>query len=134
MKNRQKNIASAAAKAAFAVRNQAQPTIKIDPNIIKQGEDMLCMNEIPNPEKPGEFFTCGGPVFVDAYRLKYVSPIMSPTGQQTVGNVMIGKMCAACGKIFNPDEWLKNRNKNVEEGVQDKRDGAILGTDGKPIA
>jgi hypothetical protein len=135
MNKNQRNIADAAAKLAFQKRRPMPGggMVNIDPEIIKKGEDMLCQNEIPDPEKPGEFFTCGGPVFVDAYRLKYVSPIMTPTGQQTVGNVMIGKICVACGKVFSPDEWLAKRQKNVDEGVQDKRDGGLLDEKGDPI-
>lgn len=125
-------IAAAAARAAHAPNQGGPAMTPIDPKIIKNGEDMMCMNEIPHPETK-EMVICGSPIFVDAYRLKYVSPIMSPTGQQTIGNMMIGKLCVACGKVFNPDEWLAARNKDADDGVKDKRDGKIVGTDGKPI-
>ena len=83
------------------------------------------MNEIVHPETK-ELTQCGNPIFVDAYRLKYVSPIISPTGQQTIGNLLIGKMCVACLRVFNPDEWLKakqERDKILEGTVLEKKKG-----------
>lgn len=109
-------LANMAAQAARAGGATGPQMVQIDPNIVKKGEDMKCLNQIPKLDEKtgrpieGEFFQCNGEIFVDAYRLKYVSPIVSPTGQQTVGNIMIGKLCVACGKIFSPDEWLKARN------------------------
>lgn len=111
-------LGNMAAKAALAQGMGMKP-VKIDPKIVKDAEDMKCMNMIPKINErgvpiEGEFFRCNGEIFVDAYRLKYVSPIMSPIGQQTVGNLMIGKICVACGKVFSPDEWLKERNAKAE--------------------
>lgn len=74
---------------------------------------MTCMHEIPIEGKEGEFMQCGGEVFVEAAKLRYISPIMSPAGKQTVATLNIGKLCVACGKIFQPDEWLKQQNKKV---------------------
>jgi hypothetical protein len=100
----------------------------LNPDVLKKAEDMLCMNEIPKLDKDkkpiaGEFTQCNGEIFVDAYRLKYVSPILSPVGRNTVGNLMVGKLCIVCGKIFNPDEWMKQREahtKAVKETVLEK--------------
>jgi hypothetical protein len=106
----QKNIADAAAHAA-----QRMPQGQLDPKILKDAEDMKCMNDIPviDPKTmlpvPNQTTKCDGEVFVDAMKLKYINPILSPVGQQTVGAMMIGKICVKCGKIFNPDEWLKEK-------------------------
>lgn len=93
---------------------------------IESAEPMVCMNEIPVPDKNGEFMQCGGEIFVEATRLRYINPIMSPTGQQTVATVNIGKMCVACGRLFNPDQWLKQKQE-IEKATK----GTILGKDGK---
>ena len=69
---------------------------------------------------------CGGEIFVEATRLRYISPIMSPTGQQTIATVNIGKLCVACGKIFSPDEWLKTHSKDEETKSK------LVDKDGKP--
>ena len=88
--------------------------------------EMKCMNEIPVDAKPGEFMQCGGEIFVEASRLRYISKIMSPTGQQTIATVPIGKLCIACGRIFNPDEWLKTHNED------EKTKSKLVDKDGKP--
>lgn len=93
---------------------------------IESAEEMRCLNEIPIPKKEGEFMQCGGEIFVEATRLRYINPIMSPTGQQTVATVNIGKLCVACGKIFSPDQWLKQKQE-MEKAVK----GTILDKDGK---
>ena len=87
--------------------NTPPPMMQFSKEALKSAIDMKCMNEIPIPEKDGEFMQCGGEIFVEALRQKYISPIMSPTGQQTVAAINIGKLCVACGRVFNPDEWLK---------------------------
>lgn len=99
------------------ISNKGAPGMVLDPKIIKDAEDMKCIHLIPKmdektgrPLESGEVFECKGEIFVDAYRLKYVSPIMSPVGRQTVGNIMVGKLCVACGKIFSPDEWMKDKS------------------------
>lgn len=41
---------------------------------------------------------CGGEIFKEACVIKRVSPLMSPTGQETV--IPVGTfMCAACGHV-----------------------------------
>ncbi|HUT81481.1 MAG TPA: hypothetical protein VMZ29_09800 [Candidatus Bathyarchaeia archaeon] len=111
----------------------------ISPEAIKSSVDMLCMNEIQaigedGQPKPGEFMQCGGEIFVEAHRLKYISPIMSPTGQKTVATLMVGKLCIICGKIFIPEEWQKQHDelekKETEQSIATK--GTILDKDGKP--
>jgi len=93
--------------------------IVITKEIIEQAEDITCINQLPKLDTrgkiiDGEFILCNGQVFTDAFRLKYVSPILSPTGKQTIGNLFIGKICLVCGKIFNPDEWVKQRDEHVK--------------------
>ena len=106
----------------------------ISPEAIKSAVDMRCMNEIPIDAKPGEFMQCGGEIFVEANQLKYISPIMSPTGQKTVATLMVGKLCIVCGKIFDPEKWEKQYNelekKKTEQSIATK--GTILDKDGKP--
>lgn len=105
--------------------------MQLTPELIKKGENMNCMNEIPKLDergKPieGEVIRCNSPIFVDAYNLKYISPILSPAGINTVGNIMIGKLCVACGKLFSPDEWMKEKDahdKAVKDTVLDKKGG-----------
>jgi hypothetical protein len=110
-----KNIADMAAKAARQMPKQQNVNIPIE--TIKKGEDMKCIGQIPVIEdgkiKEGEFKICNCNIFIEAANLKYISPIISPTGQQTIATLLIGKMCVQCGKIFNPDEWLKNREEKV---------------------
>ena len=103
-----------------------QQQMQFSREAIESAEEMRCMNEIPVPNKNGEFMQCGGEIFVEAARLKYINPIMSPTGQQTVATVNIGKMCVACGRIFNPDQWLKQKQE-TEKATK----GTILDKDGK---
>jgi len=111
----------------------------ISPEAIKSSVDMLCMNKIQaigedGQPKPGEFMQCGGEIFVEAHRLKYISPIMSPTGQKTVAALNVGKLCIVCGRIFNPEEWEKQHNeleKHTEKKINTTK-GAILDKDGKP--
>jgi len=103
-----------------------QQQVQLSKDAMDSAVEMKCINEIPVFEngdaKPGEFMQCGGEVFVDAHRLKYISAIMSPTGQKTVADVNIGKLCIVCGKIFNPDKWMKQH---------DEMDIKILDKDGK---
>ena len=84
-----------------------QQQMQFSAEAIKSAKEIKCINEIPIDSKPGEFMQCGGELFVEALRLKYISKIMSPVGKETVANMNIGKLCIACGKIFNPDEWMK---------------------------
>jgi len=107
-------------------RQTAPMQMQFSKEAIESAEPMHCMNEIPINEKPGEFMQCGGEIFVEAARLRYINPIMSPTGQQTVATVNIGKLCIACGKIFQPDAWLKNKQE-TEKATK----GTILDKDGK---
>jgi len=98
-----------------------QGMINIDPKVVKDGKDMLCINQLPALDErgqpiPDQFITCNGEIFVDAYRLKYISPILSPTGTNTVGNLMVGKICIVCGKLFNPQEWVEMNNKQKKGG------------------
>lgn len=104
------NIANAAAHAAQQMPQQPI----LDPKLLNDAEDMKCINQIPMLDEnrqpiPDKFITCNGEIFVDAMKLKYINPILSPIGKQTVGAMMIGKICIVCGKIFNPDEWMKQR-------------------------
>jgi len=92
-----------------------QPQMQISKEAIDSAKPMTCMQEIPVLEKEGEFMQCGGEIFVDAAKLRYINPIMSPTGKQTVATLNIGKLCIACGKIFQPDEWLKQNNEMLKD-------------------
>jgi hypothetical protein len=105
-----------------------QPQMQFSPEALKSAKEMKCLNEIPIDKKPGEFMQCGGEIFVEATRLRYISKIMSPIGRQTIATVNIGKLCVACGRIFNPDEWLK-QNQEMEKGLE----GTILDKDGKKL-
>lgn len=106
---------------------QQQPQqMQFSREAIESAEPMVCMNEIPMDKKPGEFMQCGGEIFVEATRLRYINPIMSPTGQQTIATVNIGKLCIACGKIFQPDAWLKQKQE-IEKATK----GTILDKNGK---
>ena len=98
--------------------NNAPPIMQFSKEALNSALEMKCLNEIPLNDKPGEFVQCGGEIFVEAARLKYISPIMSPTGQQTIATVNIGKLCVACGKVFSPDEWLKQHNAH-EKALKD---------------
>jgi hypothetical protein len=110
-------IGKMAAKAALQGPNVNNAPVSIDIELAKKGEDMKCMNQIPMIDQKtgkvieGKTITCNGIYFVEATSLKYISPIISPTGQNTVVNLVVGKMCVRCGHIFNPDEWLKNREE-----------------------
>lgn len=114
-----------------------QPLMQFSPEALKSAKEMRCMNEIPINEKPGEFMQCGGELFVEATRLRYISKIMSPMGKETVATVNIGKLCIACGKIFSPDEWLKNEaemEKGLEGTVLDKnKSSSLLDEHGKKV-
>ena len=77
---------------------------------INSAIDMTCQNELKFNDKD-ETQICNGEIFIEAARLKYINPIMSPTGQQTVATVNIGKMCVKCGAVFSPDQWLKKHNE-----------------------
>ena len=104
----------------------AQPQMQFSPEAIKSAKEMTCINEIPLEGKKGQFIQCGGQIFVEASRLKYISKIMSPMGKETIATVAIGKLCIACGKIFNPDEWMK-----LELEREKATKGTILDKDGK---
>ena len=84
--------------------------MKFTKEAIESAIDMRCSNESKFDDSD-EIKICGGEIFVEAARLKYINPIMSPTGQQTVATVNIGKLCITCGKIFSPDQWLKKHNE-----------------------
>ena len=103
-----------------------QPQMQFSPEAIKSAKEMKCINEIPLQGKPGEFMACGGEIFVEATRLRYISKIMSPVGKETIATVNIGKLCIACGKIFNPDEWMK-----LQLEMEKATKGTILDKDGK---
>jgi hypothetical protein len=92
------------------------PQMQFSKEAIESAKPMTCLNEIPIPDKSGEFMRCGGEIFVEAAKLRYINPIMSPTGKQTVATLNIGKLCVACGKIFKPNEWLKQNKKEVVDG------------------
>lgn len=100
--------------------------MNFSPEALKSAKPMTCINEIPIDGRPGEFRQCGGEIFVEATRLRYISRIMSPVGQETVATINIGKMCIACGKVFSPDQWLKQ----VHEREKVTK-GTILDKDGK---
>ena len=103
-----------------------QPQMQFSPEAIKSAKEMKCINEIPLQGKPGEFMSCGGEIFVEATRLRYISKIMSPVGKETIATVNIGKLCIACGKIFNPDEWMK-----LQSEIKKATKGTILDKNGK---
>jgi hypothetical protein len=103
-----------------------QPQMQFSPEAIKSAKEMKCINEIPLQDKPGEFMPCGGEIFVEATRLKYISKIMSPVGKETIATINIGKLCIACGKIFNPDQWMK-----LQLEIEKATKGTILDKDGK---
>ncbi len=113
------------------------PQMQFSPDALKSAKEMTCMNEIPINEKPGEFMQCGGEIFVEATRLRYISKIMSPVGKETVATINIGKLCVACGKIFSPDEWLKHESdmeKALAGTALDKnKPTSILDKDGKKL-
>ena len=105
---------------------QNRPQMTFSKEAIQSAEEMKCINEIPIEGKGGEFRVCNGEIFVEATRLKYISKIMSPTGQQTVATLNIGKLCVACGKIFNPDQWMK-----LQLEMEKATKGTILDKNGK---
>jgi hypothetical protein len=109
----------------FPGGNNNAPQMNFSREAIESATDMKCSNVIKFNDSD-ETRVCNGELFVEAARLKYISPIMSPTGQQTVATVNIGKMCVACGKIFNPDEWLK-KHQQEEKAIK----GTILDSKGK---
>ena len=106
--------------------NPGIPQMQFSKDALESAIEMKCINEIPLDKKPGEFMQCGGEIFVEAARLRYISKIMSHTGQQTIATLAIGKLCVACGKIFNPDEWLKQNAEN------EKTKSKLVDKDGKP--
>ena len=89
--------------------------MQISPEAIKSAEDIRCINQIPliigGKVVEKKTTRCNGHIFVDAYSLKYISPILSPVGGETIGNLLIGKMCTNCGKVFNPDKWMKTKKE-----------------------
>lgn len=105
--------------------NSIPPQMNFSKEAIESAIEMKCMNVLKFDDSD-ETKNCNGEIFVEATRLRYINPIMSPTGQQTVATVNIGKLCVACGKIFSPDEWLK-QHQQQEQAVK----GTILDKDGK---
>ena len=104
--------------------------MQLSQEAIKSAEDMYCMGRMPLVVE-GEIIQnqtvpCDGKIFVEAHRLKYISRILSPAGKETVANILIGKMCTTCGKIFSPDEWMKEKTK-MAKAVK----GTILDKEGK---
>lgn len=97
---------------------------------IQSAEDMQCQGQVPlivdGEIVPDKTIPCNGNIFVEAHRLKYISRILSPAGKETVANILIGKMCTTCGKIFSPDEWMKQKTLK-EKAVK----GTILDKGGK---
>jgi hypothetical protein len=71
--------------------------------IIKQAEDLVC--------------ECGGKNFINVYRIKKVSGLLTGTGKDTIMPISV-YACANCGLI--PDE-LENKLRNDEIG-QDNSD------------
>lgn len=128
-------LAVMAAQAAKNLPPKGTPEnpMGIDVDLIKKhGEKMLCMGKIPLFDKEtgkpidGKFQRCNGEFFVNAHKLMYLSPIVSPAGTQTITNLIMGKMCAKCGRLFNPDEWVAERIKEketVKGTVLDKKGG-----------
>lgn len=96
-----------------------RPTQQIPKEIVEKAEEMTCCAIIKDPVT-GKEVECKGNIFVDASLLKYVSAFISPTGIPTLVNVNIGKVCFNCGKSFNADEWLKNKDIKIEG---EKKDG-----------
>jgi len=104
--------------------------MQLSPEAIQSAEDMYCQGQMPLIENgkivPNKTVSCNGQIFVEAHRLKYISRILSPAGKETVANILIGKMCTTCGKIFSPDEWMKQKSLK-EKAVK----GTILDKEGK---
>jgi len=101
--------------------------MQLSQEAIQSAEDMHCQGQMPlvvdGEIVQGKTIPCDGKIFVEAHRLKYISKILSPAGKETVANILIGKMCTTCGKIFSPDEWMKQkslRNKAVKGTILDK--------------
>jgi len=59
--------------------------------------------------------SCGSEIFIDASKLKYISPLQSPTGKPTVAAVVVGKVCASCNELFNPDVWKRLKELKEEK-------------------
>jgi hypothetical protein len=105
--------------------NMVSPKVNFSKEAINSAIEMKCLNKIKYDDTD-KTKTCDGVVFVEAARLKYISPIMSPTGQQTIATINVGKLCITCGAIFNPDQWLKKHSEE-ENAVK----GTILDKNGK---
>lgn len=104
--------------------------LQLSQEAIQSAEDMFCQGRMPLVVE-GEIIQnqtvpCEGKIFVEAHRLKYISRILSPAGKETVANILIGKMCTTCGKIFSPDEWMKEKTTK-EKAIK----GTILDKEGK---
>lgn len=57
---------------------------------------------------------CGNVVYFNVTRVKKLSKIASPTGQE--GNININMLrCANCGWMFNPNEWEQHQRTKEEE-------------------
>jgi hypothetical protein len=84
---------------------QSQMNLNID---INSCEDIKCTN-------------CQHLFFIDVSKLKYISPLQSPTGKDTVAAIIVGKVCQNCGELFNPDQWKRIReivgNKQADDNT-----------------
>jgi hypothetical protein len=77
-----------------------------------QGQQPMQMNiDLKNCEDI-KCTSCQSEFFVDITKLKYISPLQSPTGKDTIAAVVIGKVCNKCGEIFNPEIWKRQRQAN----------------------
>jgi hypothetical protein len=85
---------------------QGQMNLNIDLNSC---EDIKCTH-------------CQHELFLDVTKLKYISPLQSPTGKDTVAAVIVGKICQNCGELFNPDKWKRIREIVGKKGADDHKD------------
>jgi len=58
---------------------------------LAEAEDLTCVNE-----------ECGCPVFEQAYMIKRISALQSPTGREEIVPVPI-MLCKACGQPLKPE-------------------------------
>lgn len=93
-------------KAKPLVNKQQKPmNLNID---LKDMEDIKCTS-------------CGNEFFIDVSKLKYINPIQSPTGKDTVAAVVVGKVCNKCGELFNPDRWKRMRDVDMNSKFIDNK-------------
>lgn len=85
----------------------------IPQSVLDIATQIICIGTITNAD--GEKEDCKSEIFVDAYRLSYISAFISPHGKETVLNAMIGKMCVKCGKGFNINDWKKHPIEKEED-------------------